>query len=186
MPGEQNVLVYGQNRFESGSEASLRIVALTHEESKPINGAWVTIKAREGKRDVVLFEGKTDERGSPEAEFTVPEEMEGDYALSITVKSRHGSDEIIRPVKIERTYGILLTSDKPSYQPGQTMHLRALSLRNSDSKPAGGKEVTFEVEDSKGNKVFRKSSEFRIRDCPGLNLSWQTKSTLEDIRSGLQ
>ena len=163
--GEQNVLVYGQNRFESGSEASLRIVALTHEESKPINGAWVTIKARQGKRDVVLFEGKTDERGSPEAEFTVPEEMEGDYALSITVKSRHGSDEIIRPVKIERTYGILLTSDKPSYQPGQTMHLRALSLRNSDSKPAGGKEVTFEVEDSKGNKVFRKklrSSEYGI------------------------
>ena len=100
-----------------------------------------------------------------EAAFTVPEGLEGDHDLLITVKSRHGSDEIIKPVKIERSYRILLTSDKPLYQPGQTMHIRTLSLRNADSKPADGKYVTIEVEDSKANKVFKKrvrSSEYGI------------------------
>ena len=158
--GEQNVLVYGQNNFESGSEASLRIVALTHKDGEPIEGAYVTIKAmhKETERETVLFEGRTDERGSPEAEFVIPEELEGEYELSIEIKSRHGSDNILRSVKIDKAYKILLTSDKPLYQPGQTMHVRTLSLRNSDSRPADGEEVTIEVEDSKGNKVFRKRS----------------------------
>ena len=165
--GEQNVLVYGQNEFESGSEASLRIVALTHKDGEPIEGAYVTIKARhrETERETVLFEGRTDERGSPEAEFVIPEELEGEYELSIEIKSRHGSDNILRPVKIEKAYRILLTSDKPVYQPGQTMHVRTLSLRNSDSKPADREYVTLEIEDSKGNKVFRKriaASEYGI------------------------
>ena len=168
--GEQNVMVYGQDKLESGSQASMRIVAVTHGTGEPIEGAWVTIKAKGKKdtvlkRETVLFEGRTNQQGSPEAAFTVPEGLEGDHDLLITVKSRHGSDEIIKSVKIERSYRILLTSDKPLYQPGQTMHIRTLSLRNADSKPADGKYVTIEVEDSKANKVFKKrvlSSEYGI------------------------
>ncbi|MFH1053552.1 MAG: MG2 domain-containing protein [Candidatus Woesearchaeota archaeon] len=155
---DQDTLVYGQNDFAPGSEAALRIVTLNHKNSEPITGAAVTIAARDKdtKQKIVLFEGKTDEQGSPDIEFEIPEELEGEYELIITTNSKYGKDEIIKPIKIERTYKILLTTDKPLYQPGQTMHIRALSLQNSDSSPAQAKEVTIEVEDSKGNKVFKK------------------------------
>src|SRR5207253_3880014 len=52
---------------------------------------------------------------------------------------------------------ILLVSDKPVYQPGQLMHLRALALHEFDMRPIEGKDILFEVEDPKGNKVFKKT-----------------------------
>ena len=51
---------------------------------------------------------------------------------------------------------ILLTSEKPLYQPGQTIHARALALDRSDHDAAAKRKLTFEVEDSRGNKVFKK------------------------------
>ena len=50
---------------------------------------------------------------------------------------------------------VLLTTDKPIYKPGQTVHLRALSLAASDRRPNGGASVTFEIEDGKGNKILK-------------------------------
>lgn len=164
---DQNTLVYGQSDFAPGSEAALRIVTLNHKNSEPITGAAVTIVARSEitGQEIPLFGGETDDQGSPDITFEIPEDLEGEYELVITTKSKYGKDEIIKPITIERAYKILLTSDKPLYQPGQTMHIRALALQNSDSKPAQDEEVVIEVEDSKGNKVFKKkiaSSEYGI------------------------
>lgn len=163
---DQNTLVYGQRDLAPGSEASLRIVTLNHKNSEPITGAAVTIVARSEitGQEIPLFGGETDDQGSPDITFEIPEDLEGEYELVVTTKSKYGKDEIIKPITIERAYKILLTSDKPLYQPGQTMHIRALALQNSDSKPAKS-EVIIEVEDSKGNKVFKKkimSSEYGI------------------------
>ena len=68
--GEQNVIVYGQDKLESGSQASMRVVVVTHGTGEPIEGAWVTIKAKGKKetvikRETVLFEGRTNQQGSP-------------------------------------------------------------------------------------------------------------------------
>ena len=68
-------------------------------------------------------------------------------------------------VKLKSDAKILLTSDKPIYQPGHLMHVRALVLRPVDMKPVANKEMQFEIEDPKGNKVFKKTlttSEFGI------------------------
>ena len=54
---------------------------------------------------------------------------------------------------------ILLTTEKPLYQPGQTIHVRALALNRADHEAAGKRKLTFEVEDSRGNKVFKKATE---------------------------
>jgi uncharacterized protein YfaS (alpha-2-macroglobulin family) len=52
---------------------------------------------------------------------------------------------------------ILLTSDKPIYQPGQTIHLRALALENPANTPLAETDVVVEVEDGKGNKVMKRT-----------------------------
>src|SRR5262249_8871799 len=53
----------------------------------------------------------------------------------------------------------LLVTDKPLYQPGQVIHIRALSLGAFDLKPIAKSKLVFEVEDSKGNKVFKREHE---------------------------
>ena len=53
----------------------------------------------------------------------------------------------------------MLTTDKPIYQPGQLMHLRVLALARGANLPLANAPVTFEIEDGKGNKIFKKSGE---------------------------
>ena len=48
--------------------------------------------------------------------------------LVIETHSRLGTDRIERPVTMQRDYRVLLTTDKPIYQPGQMIHIRALAL----------------------------------------------------------
>ena len=61
-------------------------------------------------------------------------------------------------MRLEDKVSILLTTEKPIYQPGQTIHARALALDRANRQAAAGRKLTFEVEDSRGNKVFRKAT----------------------------
>ena len=67
-----------------------------------------------------------------------------------------GSAEFTQPVELKDKTAILLTTEKPIYQPGQTIHVRALALDRATNHAADGRKLTFEVEDSRGNKVFRR------------------------------
>ncbi len=49
--------------------------------------------------------------------------------------------------------------EKPIYQPGQTIHLRALALDRANHEAAADHKFTFEVEDARGNKVFKKATQ---------------------------
>jgi len=74
----------------------------------------------------------------------------------VETKSKLGSDRVERPVTLQRDYRVLLTTDKPIYQPGQMIHLRALALSTFDLKPASARPLEVTIADGKGNKVFRK------------------------------
>jgi hypothetical protein len=79
--------------------------------------------------------------------------------LVVETRSSAGRDVVEQPVTVEREYRLLLTSDKPLYQPSQVIHMRALALSTFDLTPARGATMNFLVEDPKGNKVFRQSVE---------------------------
>ncbi|HID61719.1 MAG TPA: hypothetical protein EYP49_03085, partial [Anaerolineae bacterium] len=117
----------------------------------------VSMRPQSGGRAVVLFEGTTDEHGTADISFQVPETEDPAQNLVIETRSDLGHDELERPVTVKRDYKVLLTTDKPLYQPGQTIHIRALALGAFDLHPAGGQPVEFVVADGKGNKVFRKT-----------------------------
>lgn len=60
---------------------------------------------------------------------------------------------------------VLLTTDKPLYQPGQTMHMRTMALVTPGNKPVQETQAEFVVVDSKGNKLARikeKTNDFGI------------------------
>ena len=91
--------------------------------------------------------------GSGMVALQVPEVIPGNYELEVS-----GQGFVERAwVRIERRNPVLLLeTDKPIYKPGQDILIRVLQL-GPELKPVPG-EITVEIQDAKGNKIFRKSS----------------------------
>ncbi|MGB5060781.1 MAG: MG2 domain-containing protein, partial [Candidatus Promineifilaceae bacterium] len=103
------------------------------------------------------YDGQTDDLGTADVTLAVPDGDQTDYTLVIETQSTLGDDRIERPITLSRDYRILLTTDKPLYQPGQIIHLRALALSTYDRVPAAGQELQIAIADGKGNTVFRQT-----------------------------
>ncbi|HEY8944954.1 MAG TPA: MG2 domain-containing protein, partial [Polyangiaceae bacterium] len=84
----------------------------------------------------------------------------GDANVAAVARAHGTEAALVEAVTVaEDAPKLLLTTDKPLYQPGQTIHLRALGLDRDDNRPLAEAPVVFEVEDGKGNKVFKRQLE---------------------------
>ena len=155
--GELDTRILGQTEWYAGSHASLRVIALDHSSQSPIARAQVSARvvARETQAVLAKFSGKTDDRGTVEMRMHIPTEADGPAELQVDVSSPMGDDSVRQEISIVRTHKILLSTDKPLYQPNQTIHIRTLALQANTLKPVGESQIILEVEDSKGNKVFK-------------------------------
>ncbi|HNT88114.1 MAG TPA: MG2 domain-containing protein, partial [Candidatus Hydrogenedentes bacterium] len=143
--------------FLAGSRASVRIVAVNHATGRPAANARVELHLKNDAGERKLLTATTDAQGTLEERFEVPGDMQGRAELIARVAAPGlGEDAITQAVTIQRKTKILLTTDKPLYQPGQTIHLRALSLDMAVGRPVADRDLVFEVMDAKGNKVFKK------------------------------
>jgi hypothetical protein len=147
--------------FFAGSQAAMRcrvqgIKSLS--ESLPLPGSTVVVRLRDsaGKtRD--LAQTRTAGDGVADVRFQVPEVPPGNYTLEVLTRSQLGEEKLERGIRVKADAKILLVSDRPIYQPGQLIHMRALVLRSFDMKPVENKDLLFEVEDGKGNKVYKRT-----------------------------
>ena len=189
------VHILGQQSYLSGGEAAVRVIA-TDSKNETIPGPGsVRIELVSGDKSVrSLFTGRLNHRGTTEAQFRFPSGLVGAYQLRYVVDTPIGSTEFIQPVRLEDKVSILLTTEKPIYQPGQTIHVRALALDRSNHEAADNRNVTFEVEDSRGNKVFKKathtdkfgvaSAEFALADEVNLG-TYHLRALIGGIESGV-
>ncbi len=163
---EQQTIVIGQTRLVPDSDASVRVVVQDFGAGKPVAGAQVRVSLKPDKgRAIPLFEGHTDDTGSLPVRFHVPADAPTQAKLVVETQSASGRDQVEQAVTIQREYRLMLSTDKPLYQPGQVIHMRALALSTLDLSPARGATVGFLVQDPKGNKVYRSSvtaSEFGV------------------------
>jgi CD109 antigen len=90
-------------------------------------------------------------QGKGTIEFDVPSLPDGDY--EIEVRGEGFSDKA--SVRVEEGSLLFLETDKPIYKPGQTLHVRLISL-DSELKPVAV-EATVDLQDAKGTKVFKKT-----------------------------
>ena len=152
--------VLGPREWLCDSAAALRVVVTDHRRGEPVGGARVTIALRpqDGARYIRLHTGRTDRLGTLEASFTVPDLPPGGYDLRVSAAWRNMRDEVSETITLKRATQVLLTSDKPIYQPGQVMHLRAMALRRPGLAADANRDLTLEVSDAKGNKVFKQTS----------------------------
>lgn len=167
--------VYGADTFTPDSPASIRVLVNAARgvfQTIPLAGANAVFTLHAVDADGVvseeahaLREATTNEFGSVDGNFHVPDVADGRYVLRVATESAYGSETVDLPIKLKREFRILLVSDKPMYQPNQLIHMRATTLVAGTLKPVSERELTFEVEDSKGNKVFKRratTNEFGI------------------------
>jgi len=163
--GKLELSVLGQTEYLAGSKGGLRVIAWDRSTGSGVKNATVRIALEDG---TLLYAGKTNELGTSETSFKVPEDKEGSQKVTITVTSAVGEQKVEQSITIKKTHKILVTTDKPLYQPGQTMHIRALALKQADRKPLAKSDLVIEVEDGKGNKVYKKAyktNDFGIVGC---------------------
>jgi hypothetical protein len=154
------VHILGQQAYLAGSQAAVRVI-VSDANNQVIEGrASVRIELLvPNQKSQLLFTGRVNRRGTAEPQFRFPASMVGSYQLHYAVDTSIGSTEFTQTVRLQDKSSILLTTEKPIYQPGQTIHARALALDRSNHQAAANRKLTFELEDSRGNKVFKKATE---------------------------
>ncbi len=188
----QEVILLGHTNFLAGSTSSVRLVVRDHYSHHPIRGAKVHLALDSPTRGrVVNVKARTDDQGTADMSFITPEE-EMDYDFTIYARSSFGKDFFRKSISVTRKYSLLLSTDKPLYQPGQKMTLRCLVLRKPDLKPETGRSVAFEISDGKENKVYIKTVqvndygvawvEFPLADQVNQG-RWNIKASLEGVTS---
>jgi hypothetical protein len=151
--------VLGQRSYLAGSRAAVRlIVSDSKGDVIPGRGAVRIRLEADGKEQRTLFTGRLNHRGTTEAQFQFPEGVTGNCNLHYTVDTSLGTTEYAQTIQLQDKVGILLTTDKTIYQPGQMIHVRALALNRADHRAVGKRNLLLEVEDSHGNKVFKKAT----------------------------
>jgi len=151
--------VLAPDTYDVGVSSRLQVIARDPSTRRPLAGAKVMVglerpdDADGGRR---WFTGITDEQGHVSVPVQPDSDDAGDGTLVIEVDGDQAGQTAVRaPVIVGRSRKILLTTDKPLYQPSQTIHLRALVLGKGDRAAQAEQELVFEVEDAKGNKVFK-------------------------------
>jgi len=120
----------------------------------PAVGAEIVVTLKRDGKDGVESQtsGITELSGSAPLALRIPD-VEGAATLEITARF-NGVDLTERSeVMVVRKGLVLLTLDKPLYQPGQTIHLRALARATGTGFPISDARALFIVFDAKGNKI---------------------------------
>jgi A-macroglobulin TED domain/Alpha-2-macroglobulin family/Carboxypeptidase regulatory-like domain/MG2 domain/A-macroglobulin receptor binding domain/Alpha-2-macroglobulin bait region domain len=153
------VRILGQTEFLAGSDAAIRVlVSDAGNQDAALNG---TVRAElliPQQRARLLFSGRLNQHGTVAPQFHLPAALEGKYDIRFIADTPIGSTEYTQSVELKDPALIMLTTEKPIYQPGQTIHVRALALDRASHRADADRNLTFEVEDSRGNKVFKKST----------------------------
>jgi CD109 antigen len=115
-----------------------------------ISGKVEVALAREGK-EIVKVKERINGKGI--IPINIPDIEEGDYEIRI---KGNGFEDSAR-VRVEKSFIIFVETDKPIYKPGQTAHIRVITL-DAELKPVT-ELTTVEIMDAKGIKIFRKELE---------------------------
>ncbi|MCA1815698.1 MAG: carboxypeptidase regulatory-like domain-containing protein, partial [Acidobacteria bacterium] len=98
--------------------------------------------------------GETGADGTAALDFQLPRAIpDDDVDLDVTGRLGEVVREESSSLDLDRRVRVLLSTDKPLYQPGQTVHLRALVVTNAERALANA-EGTLKVEDPESQTVF--------------------------------
>ncbi len=149
-----DLVVEGPSVMRTGQPAVFRVYAADPISGQPIEGVSAQVEVRRDGEVVETHDVTTGPDG--DAVLTLAPDQPG--TLSVGAHAEHDGVVADSEVTVEAQDSprkVMLTTDKPVYQPGQVMHLRALALDRTTLAPVAGEDVLFEIKDGKGNKVYK-------------------------------
>ncbi len=164
----QDVLILGSDTFDPRSPSLVRVIVRDPSNATPLD-AEVSATLITSQQMRPLFLGRTDEDGVAEISVSAGPAEVGDAEIRVQVRSDLATDDFAFPVTIASAEKMLITTDKPLYQPGQTIHIRTLTLDRSSLRPAAERDLQLEVQDAEGNYLLREPLQ---TDAFGI-ASWQ-------------
>lgn len=172
VPSPWDLRVMGQTDLLPGANAAIRVLLVDARDAAPRADVPVEIELAGADRPPVrLASFTTDRFGSGTVQMRMPDWAPGRYQLRVTARPAGHTESIQQTINLRRSWQLMLSSDKPVYQPGQVIRMRSLALARLEGRPVAGQEVAYSITDSKGNVIFRKrdvTSRFGISaaDCP--------------------
>src|SRR5215510_11699958 len=155
---------------EVGKEAkySVRARALHPLTGKPVTGvnmeAWMAYEEDDNEREI-RSSGVTNSIGEALLEFKLPGPLKAEDVEIRVVARREGFfQEAEEEVTILYPNQVLVSTDKPLYQPGQTLRVRVPGL-DRDRKAWANVEGELKIRDPEGSYIFRagfKTSRFGV------------------------
>lgn len=152
LSNKYNTSAYLPDTFYKNSESSI-LITTTDKDGNPVSGKDVRIELLKDNESFALFKGVSDESGSVQAVIKIP-----DINGTATLVIKSGEKSIESEIEIVNTYRIIISTDKPIYQPGQIIHIRTLTFEGITPKPCP-KPVKIEIQDPESNLILRKTLE---------------------------
>jgi uncharacterized protein YfaS (alpha-2-macroglobulin family) len=126
---------------------------------KPVKNVNLTVELKlddddDAQGPAVRSSGITDADGYALVPLNIPAKISSDEG-ELKVVARHGGyvKETSEEIELPNNAQIMVTTDKPIYQPGQPLHVRALVF-DSARHAAANAEVTLKVTDPENTNVF--------------------------------
>ena len=136
--------------FYAGEPTRVKVLVTDPKTAKPLANQAVALSVNIGEQKKT-FKATTDAYGF--ATFEVVLDDSANITLEATVE--RVNLKVTKDARAERQSRVLVTTDKPMYQPGQEMHIRVLALKKPDLAPEKDTPCIIEIFDGKGNKVFK-------------------------------
>ena len=96
--------------------------------------------------------------GGVAGELTLPAVPDGDYQLHARFRTPLGEGEVTAPLAVYAPARIHVITDRPLYQPGNTVRFRAVALRAHDLAPLDHRPGTWVVRDPDGEVLLEEAA----------------------------
>ncbi|TAK36664.1 MAG: alpha-2-macroglobulin [Chloroflexota bacterium] len=136
---------------------------------RPVAGD-VSLRLLQEGRAVAEGGGRVEGKGT--VSLSVPRVSEGEYTLEVSGQGFRDQ----AAVRVEDGTIVFVETDKPIYKPGQTVHIRVLTL-DAELRPVKA-DTSVEVQDAKGIKVYKKTASADELGMASLDLPLSTEPNL--------
>ena len=148
----QELVLIAPQELAPDTDAALRILVREAGSTVPVRDAEIQVRLlASGYPEQTLYRGRTDKGGTADVHFHVPDYGSDKIDADLVVTT--GAGQVRHAVTVRRSFRVYLTSDKPLYQPGQTVHQRVLALESARSLPASTRSTRFVVQGPHGIPV---------------------------------